>query len=450
MSLYLIESENIYFPQIRGYFKEIVSSYDNGNYRSAMVMLYSTIVCDLLLKLKELSEVYSDSKAEKILSEINQKRSEYKDSSWEWDLIKKIHTQTELLSDESFMLIEHIYDLRNFSAHPAINDDYELISPTAEMVVAYIRKALVDILIKPSVFADNIVNRMSDDIAAKKDLYSSDKKGFHAYLQRVYFSRMSEKMLGKVFKAFWKFTFIKTDGDQFVVNRVINRNVLENMASNYEPFLIQCIKNEQNYYSIAAEDSCLKNAEILFAHYPLLYKALGDTTKYEISHAKDSDDFGVIKWFVLGDLEKHLSEYNFENDSPSRYLLDFLSEICQEQGHLSLFRQFIIRQYQNSNCYIGARKRFQSFIEPYLEVFTADDFEALITAINGNHEIYEMFGQQRNNDLILKYAKDKLPSDFSFTSFEKFQYTHEESENENQPETDALFDSTATDEELPF
>ena len=34
MSLYLIESENIYFPQIRGYFKEIVSSYDNGNYRS--------------------------------------------------------------------------------------------------------------------------------------------------------------------------------------------------------------------------------------------------------------------------------------------------------------------------------------------------------------------------------------------------------------------------------
>ena len=157
MSLYLIESENIYFPQIRGYFKEIVSSYDNGNYRSAMVMLYSTIVCDLLLKLKELSEVYSDSKAEKILSEINQKRSEYKDSSWEWDLIKKIHTQTELLSDESFMLIEHIYDLRNFSAHPAINDDYELISPTAEMVVAYIRKALVDILIKPSVFADNIV-----------------------------------------------------------------------------------------------------------------------------------------------------------------------------------------------------------------------------------------------------------------------------------------------------
>lgn len=56
MKLYLMNAENIYFPQIKEYYREIVSSYDNGNYRSAMVMLYSTIVCDLLLKLKELSE----------------------------------------------------------------------------------------------------------------------------------------------------------------------------------------------------------------------------------------------------------------------------------------------------------------------------------------------------------------------------------------------------------
>ena len=45
---------------------------------------------------------------------------------------------------------------------------------------------------------------------------------------------------------------------------------------------------------------------------------------------------------------------------------------------------------------------------------------------------------------------EQLFGDGTSPSFEKFQYTHEESENENQPETDALFDSTATDEELPF
>lgn len=35
------ESEEIYFKKTREYFKEVVSSYSNENYRSAIVMLYS-------------------------------------------------------------------------------------------------------------------------------------------------------------------------------------------------------------------------------------------------------------------------------------------------------------------------------------------------------------------------------------------------------------------------
>lgn len=81
MKLYLVDAENIYFSQIRNYFKEIISSYDNENYRSAMVMLYSTIICDLLLKLKELSDVYNDSTAESLLNEINKERIRAGDSS---------------------------------------------------------------------------------------------------------------------------------------------------------------------------------------------------------------------------------------------------------------------------------------------------------------------------------------------------------------------------------
>ena len=56
MKLYLMNAENIYFPQIKEYYREIVSSYDNGNYRSAMVMLYSTIVCDPCFLFCQLSQ----------------------------------------------------------------------------------------------------------------------------------------------------------------------------------------------------------------------------------------------------------------------------------------------------------------------------------------------------------------------------------------------------------
>ncbi len=73
---------------------------------------------------------------------------------------------------------------------------------SAELTVAYIKQALKDVFIKPSVFADNIVDRISDDIASKKDLYRRDYFAFKQYLERVYFQRMSDKMVCQVFKAF--------------------------------------------------------------------------------------------------------------------------------------------------------------------------------------------------------------------------------------------------------
>ena len=258
MKLYLMNAENIYFPQIKEYYREIVSSYDNGNYRSAMVMLYSTIVCDLLLKLKELSDVYNDKKAEKILKDINEERKKKGNSAWEWDLIETIRERTELLSDESYAMIEHIYDLRNFSAHPAMNDDYELISPSPEMTVAYIKKALEDILVKPSVFADSIVHRMSDDISSKKERYRADIEAFEHYLNKVYFQRMSTKMVQKVFKAFWKFTFIKTaeDGEIYQKDRFINRKTLEAMLGKYYYELCEYIGQNKSYFTISEEPNC--------------------------------------------------------------------------------------------------------------------------------------------------------------------------------------------------
>lgn len=333
MKLYLMNAENIYFPQIKEYYREIVSSYDNGNYRSAMVMLYSTIVCDLLLKLKELSDVYNDKKAEKILKDINEERKKKGNSAWEWDLIETVRERTELLSDESYAMIEHIYDLRNFSAHPAMNDDYELISPSPEMTVAYIKKALEDILVKPSVFADSIVHRMSDDISSKKERYRADIEAFEHYLNKVYFQRMSTKMVQKVFKAFWKFTFIKTaeDGEIYQKDRFINRKTLEAMLGKYYYELCEYIGQNKSYFTISEEPNCMAHACVLLAYYPQIYGKLDETVHHQLSSFKEKD-IEVIKWFESGDLEKHLSELKIRKDRIEPKILEILEEICKRQG----------------------------------------------------------------------------------------------------------------------
>ena len=40
MSIYIPETNEIYFAKTKEYFNEVLSSYSNGNYRSAVVMLY--------------------------------------------------------------------------------------------------------------------------------------------------------------------------------------------------------------------------------------------------------------------------------------------------------------------------------------------------------------------------------------------------------------------------
>ncbi len=423
MKLFLANSEDIYFPQIKVYFREIASSFDNGNYRSAMVMLYSTIVCDLLLKLKELSEVYSDEKADGILKEIDRQRKNNKNSVWEWNLIEKIREQTELLSDDSYTMIKHIYDIRNFSAHPAMNEEYELISPTAEMAVAYIKKALDEVFIKPSVFAQNIVDRMSDDISAKKDIYRGDYDSFKIYLNKVYFERMSEKMANLVFKAFWKFVFLKGEDEAiYRENRIINRRTLEALLERFGDTVCSFIEANPNYFSVITDSICLKNLCILLSKFPKVYRLLEMTTQYHIKTYSE-EDIEIIKWFVSGDLKQHIDAFQSDTDILPKACLELFKQICLSQGMPNLFPKLLIKHYAGSDSFTSAKNRFDNVVKYYLSDFCAADFIELINVINRNDQIYNYFWQIERNDIILEYALPLLPTSFDFDDYPNFHYS---------------------------
>lgn len=50
-------AERIVDPRTRSYFQEVLQTYVNGNYRSAIVMLWTVVICDLVYKLRTLAEV---------------------------------------------------------------------------------------------------------------------------------------------------------------------------------------------------------------------------------------------------------------------------------------------------------------------------------------------------------------------------------------------------------
>ena len=87
--------ENINKKETQEYFKEVLISYQNGSYRSAIVMLYSVVISDILYKLKDMVSIFNDEKAKKILDEIQEMQSRNPNSpEWEKVLIEKVKEKT--------------------------------------------------------------------------------------------------------------------------------------------------------------------------------------------------------------------------------------------------------------------------------------------------------------------------------------------------------------------
>jgi hypothetical protein len=90
-----LAAEKIYHPQTKEYFKEVLSSYSNGNYRSVVVSLYTVVIADLIFKLKDLVDREDDPGAKAILSEIDKERAkDLASSKWEGKLVDRVLLDT--------------------------------------------------------------------------------------------------------------------------------------------------------------------------------------------------------------------------------------------------------------------------------------------------------------------------------------------------------------------
>jgi len=166
------QKNKIYDRRTRKYFEEVYNSYANGCYRSAAVMLWSVVVCDIIFKLQELKDLHNDSTAEKILIEIEalQKVDPYS-PKWEKELVKLVFERTQLLDTASNHKIMLIQDHRHLSAHPVISDEDTLFEPTQEMIRSDIRNGIEVMLSKPPFLSQKILSTFLLDLEKVKDLF---------------------------------------------------------------------------------------------------------------------------------------------------------------------------------------------------------------------------------------------------------------------------------------
>lgn len=404
------------------YFSEVLSCYYSGNLRSAVVMLYATVICDLIFKLEDLVNIYGDKGAEKILNELKtQQENNPKSTDWEREVPEKCKDANKILSTADYCNFCSLQQLRHLCAHPVINGSRELYRPNCDIVLGHIRNMLEGILVKPAFQVKELFNIILNDLSSVKDIIV-DKKQLKQYVESKFLDKFNSIELEKhIFKTLWKFIF-KLDDDDCRANREINLFVLKLLVSRYKETILSYFSQDKDYF---ANNINTKNSTLLvflikfFNEYPDFFLALPKAKQLEINAIIDKDPIKSLDGLAIfrsSDFVKHIFEKTLNcHHAYLKYIAEFLENIA---GHSKVL-EYYIKLYEASNSYDEADWRFDDFIEPHLDEFDERQVGLLIDVTNSNGQIYDRRQAIYANNKI-KNRMLVLNSKFDFSQYQHF------------------------------
>lgn len=428
--LFFLESlqEQIFFDKSKEYFNEVISSYNNGNYRSAMVMLWSVVVFDALYKLEHLKTVYNDDKAKNILKEWqNYQEKNDKNPKWELKVITQIASKTNIINKAELANLEHLQLQRHLSAHPVISDDLELYKPTKEITKAMIRIALEAILIRQPMYTDRIFNNIRDDLSQNRDILTT-REDVRVFTKNKYLNRLGVNEANKIFKQMWKFVFVLDNDEKVEINRAVNAKFLTVLLQENYHEIENFISNNLDYFNqISSGEKTTKNIIDLFNYFPKLYKLFNDDIKLRIDKYIKQNESSIIScYFTYDDLD------DFYNNIQKIIELDKLNNVNIEVwqrlfsitddylGDTSVFFSTLNKFYASAryNGYEKADNRF-AIIRHMIKEYSIDNIKELLYLSDDNSQCYRR-KQSRDDYMFLRRQIDELESNFDYSLYPNF------------------------------
>jgi len=377
----------------RIYFNEVYQTFVNGNYRSSVVMLYSVLICDLVYKLRDLRDLYNDSKATKILDEIEKIQNENpKSPDWESKLIEFISSRLTLLEPSDVVAIESLQKFRHLSAHPVLTNSDLLYNPDRDTVRSLIRNILTGVLINPPFFSNKIFDTFLNDLSDIKDKIT-DRAGLKKYITSRYLNLLKDTDLKKLFRSLWKVIFI-SENLKAEENREINFKALIILLEKREDVCLEQIKKESKFYSNINKDWSLNILPRILALYPSIYKLL-ESPLLQLLNAQieKNDNLILISWFRYDSLEKHWEHLKYADlDNLSEKGILFLRKIAEQNSCLDDFNDFIIEYFIKSNNWEKCQNRYDHALSVIIDDINLNQMKRLLSGSNENPQIYNRIG----------------------------------------------------------
>ncbi|MCU4317103.1 hypothetical protein KTH46_19015 [Acinetobacter bereziniae] len=400
-------------------FKEVHSSYAMGNYRSAVVMLWSVVITDLVLKLKELESIYNDPVAINILSDIQKEQiKDRKSSKWESHIIEKFHNQLKFLETPEVAQMQHLHQMRHVSAHPVIDEDDTLHTPSKAEVFALMQNSLEAILTKEALYSSRVLDLIFEDLDKVNDTLS-EYNDVDNYFNKKYLKNMSQPILLKFLEKIWKFTF-QIDNPEVNKNRNINSRILNIIYEKRKGGFLDFLSNKRKFISnISYQDELVENFLRFIVNKKVLLTYFDDSI-LPIIFNLTKDKFSLFEILRFNSPLEYM-DYIKSNDYsfmpvPS---FDVLFVECANTNLLNDFFKLCILGYAKSHSFKRADFRFKSLIQKYITFFSIDLLRLLIVEADKNSQVYGRNEAKQDHRIIIEKLLS-LDREFDFSPFENF------------------------------
>lgn len=399
--------------------KEVLSCFYSDNLRSAVVMLYATVVSDLYYKILDLVAIYNDAGAKQIKQYVdNEWQSNPKLPTWETEMPKMCLERKKILTNDSYAHFCHLQNERNLCAHPVITRN-DLYRPSFATVQGFIVDMLTGILCKPSFLSKRLIDTFTDDIESASKIFPSEE-GLKRYINAKYLEKIdNEGEEYGLFKSLWKFTFKKTD-DHSKENRKANLSILTLLLERHQRFVESMIKKDAEYYcaSVNIDDSyCIKSFIRFVNVYPSVYSSMTDDFKMKIEQKINAkSNLQAMAFFLSGNPFVHAKKVDSDiGANIGLYMYDYLKQNVGDADAID----FVIEVYGNANSYDAADDYFDNLIESILGDMSEEQLVKLIEYSNNNGQIFGRRKFSNSKRLIKNYMSKKNPQ-FDYSLYVNF------------------------------
>lgn len=412
-----LSAEKIVDARTRSYFTEVLSSFINGHYRSAVVMLWSVVISDLVYKLQELRDLYQDPVATSILDSV-QARQNANPTNPEWEpyLLDEVNSRTQFFEAGEHQHIVGIHKLRHLSAHPVLSSAHLLFEPNKETARAAIRNALECVLLKPPVFSKKVVINLVEDLATRRALLP-DTTTLRMYLEAKYLRNLHPSVKLELIRTLWKFCFRLSNADADT-NREINLRALKVVHDRDALDFRNLTRQNADQFSEVAAGGAPLNAVVQFlAECDGIYPTLTNAAKVPIAaFARTDVNMLATASYINESLAAHIAEL-------TRLPVDQLVNLSDESWRALLSKAdpeglkqetlgVAVKLYSEVGAFNTADSVFARFIRPHAAEFDVTGMNQLLVGIEGNSQTYWR-GRARTDHPLLKARADELGIDLA-------------------------------------